>query len=1851
MDLDTLVKETIKRVVEGGKALGGDRIAQRDVQPTIDAFAKQVLAHIPHRSVHPLGSTGQKLESGDIDLAIDTDLDPRRIAEIVGELGFEKKLFPGLDQVSVLFPQHGPDELRLPRWVQIDLIKGDPEYLKWSHPSPADSKYKGFYTRAIANAIIRATTGEHVNVSRGIFRGDDPEKKYSTDLGSLAKRIGRGWTSQDLTMSLEKIWDKAKKTFSPEQLDQIREYVREFMVNKRAPFPEELNEAERSPHHPFERLQDAIVANLPRVKRITDVPPGSIRGGAVFRPATMAIHVVSDLPEPWKSYAVAHEAGHVKDLDTPEKIRRAQELVRALHSGKMTPEEGREYLELEKRGWDNAEWFLRKAGIPVDQRFKSRRETSMKTHRQAIRGVKSEGLEDVVYEALANVARGIVPGYGNFRHAVPTTKPSGTQKGHGNIGGSRNRGKAGYPVPPELGTKRGAEGFEDPGIEVLEKKEEKQHKGTCVMLPVPMPAAEVLAALGGTEPPEEMHITLFYKKGLTKKQIDKVEAIMGDLWTERAAPIDIDLQVVGSFDPSESSDWKKVIFAKVEEESVKKFRAELIRRLKEEGIEPDDTHPDFKPHITLAYIDPGEEMPISIDEPVRFSIDDFVVQRGIPAEELNEAVSQPEDLEFGIKHLDDLKPDEFMAFLKRYADEPLKLEISEKIDGSARMSFGVGGGTVWTQTKTGSRKATSSQYPDTEMFRAVKEAHKALETKRQQVIAAWPEGVSFMVAEVLYGEIPNAIEYGNNLIIIHGVHRTDGRTLGDKEAAAAAQQVVAALDGMTGDFGVEYKKTISPKDVMIPVRKEYDTLGQLYADLQKKPRDKETRTQFQKIQRSVKERMLKAIATRGSFYGQEGGDIEGLVFRDLESGQLYKLVDRDYFKKLNDFMWSWRNRLNKDVMGGFREVVARDVLGDEGAASNRLVGDIAKEADSPPGKTPEERADYAIAKYIAAHDLMKPDFYVHFQRSLMGAFEDITKLKTEWEQAKSREQTVTISGKTRVMRQGVKDRTTAAIQDAEAALQGIKAGMDVAGRIKDPMTQKVALFKLFMGHKFQRLAEKLSGSLDEGIFDPHDDTEERAKAMFPTGKPRNRKGAPTMAQIELVRAFGDKLERRLGTVVDTDSDFLGGGAHASAFDLHDGRVFKITNDVTDAAASAYFLKNPVKHVVKVFDAFEFPKAPGSWYTYYGIVVEKLFELDADEEQHLSKAGMYMDNVRGQSWNEVRANLEALHKQDIVELFRAYGLDQMVDEFAAAGFNTEDFHSGNVMKRADGTMVLSDLGYSTSSGDIGGLPKLEKKIYEGGPIDRMTGATDLSGAPRVDDVGLDDAQAANEAAGKWLKAATAATIMGLASPTSPPSAPKPDVTNIEEPIDIAPTRDDLVRAAARKHRISPLLIHAMINVESSGDPKAVSGAGAKGLMQLTPITVKHLGVKDPHDEAQAIEGGTRYIRQLLNRFKGKLDRALAAYNAGPTFVRKHGPESYPAETKEYIKRIRAEVARLKKLQGRKSGVEDVVKEVVGRVVEAIGDQYVGVTIGRYQPFHAGHAAIIRELARRYTRVIVFVAGLKNDKQNPFSYDLRLKMMEKSLPDVWTKIRVYPARIQDRGTGYVPGLIANVAQAGDLDPRQPVTILVGEDRIGAVKQQVEHNKKYEGQPGYFLGSMDVEALPGVKSDDEAGRISGTRVRKAIADGNRKEVVRLLDPHLVSDPGALEELLATMESEMKRHGPAPKPKMALEAIVEEVIAELGMGGLETGAGWSRGGAWGSSGWSRAVLAGDEDGDEVYQQMMRSPSTRMLPMANPGTPNSDLPGQNRVDREEDQADDLSDPTDLGEAVERAILNVLRRR
>lgn len=115
-------------------------------------------------------------------------------------------------------------------------------------------------------------------------------------------------------------------------------------------------------------------------------------------------------------------------------------------------------------------------------------------------------------------------------------------------------------------------------------------------------------------------------------------------------------------------------------------------------------------------------------------------------------------------------------------------------------------------------------------------------------------------------------------------------------------------------------------------------------------------------------------------------------------------------------------------------------------------------------------------------------------------------------------------------------------------------------------------------------------------------------------------------------------------------------------------------------------------------------------------------------------------------------------------------------------------------------------------------------------------------------------------------------------------------------------EGMIAQAAQRYGLDPAVLHGLIQQESGFDPNSQSSAGAAGLTQLMPGTASSLGVANPLDPGESIEGGARYLSQLMGQFGGNTTEALAAYNAGPGAVQQYGGVPPYAETQSYVSKV-------------------------------------------------------------------------------------------------------------------------------------------------------------------------------------------------------------------------------------------------------------------------------------------------------------------------------------------------------------
>jgi soluble lytic murein transglycosylase-like protein len=166
--------------------------------------------------------------------------------------------------------------------------------------------------------------------------------------------------------------------------------------------------------------------------------------------------------------------------------------------------------------------------------------------------------------------------------------------------------------------------------------------------------------------------------------------------------------------------------------------------------------------------------------------------------------------------------------------------------------------------------------------------------------------------------------------------------------------------------------------------------------------------------------------------------------------------------------------------------------------------------------------------------------------------------------------------------------------------------------------------------------------------------------------------------------------------------------------------------------------------------------------------------------------------------------------------------------------------------------------------------------------------------------LQAAQASPQAAGVGASATTLAAAQASLSPAG--LGASVDATAIAPAGTAGGRYDSLIAQAAARNGVDPAVLHGLIQQESGFDPNATSSAGALGLTQLMPGTASSLGVSEPLNPEQSIEGGARYLGQMLRQFAGNTADALAAYNAGPGAVQRYGGVPPYTETQQYVTKV-------------------------------------------------------------------------------------------------------------------------------------------------------------------------------------------------------------------------------------------------------------------------------------------------------------------------------------------------------------
>lgn len=662
---------------------------------------------------------------------------------------------------------------------------------------------------------------------------------------------------------------------------------------------------------------------------------------------------------------------------------------------------------------------------------------------------------------------------------------------------------------------------------------------------------------------------------------------------------------------------------------------------------------------------------------------------------------------------------------------------------------------------------------------------------------------------------------------------------------------------------------------------------------------------------------------------------------------------------------------------------------------------------------------------------------------------------------------------------------------------------------------------------------------------------------------------------ELIARHGIKIGLRVGM-----------GANGIAYDIGGGKILKVTEDDSEATASFNLVGKKLKHVVHIDEVFELPEVPGAG-KYYGIVQEKLHPLSAEERAGLNKVYNLVEELLVWNWDEhtreqnkkellqVRQdNPEKAEDVDYLlnsKLF--WGLFDIFEELKKYHIVWSDSSPDNLMKRGD-TLVAIDLGVSQSPDAT--IPPLKKEASE-----KMSGSMEGMNSNQREVVSNADGLINDfrklfarehitfdqnpKVAGAGSMAAAFETKEGkilkiTQDPTDAGAMAKLVGKNKKHIVEVF----RVFKLPTEKHywgilteKLKPIPGNGPTWESVTGDAKRLReamryssfldfrGGSWKDAVKLMQDRTKHKVENAPAAKAAEIQKLAYDSFDVLREFQipqmvddvHSLGIKMHDWHPGNIMIKANG--DYAVVDMGYSNVPSAGIPTL----------ESLVSRAQNTLREAKLDQ-VGVTLGRFQPFHRGHAAVVRDLTKKFDRVIIFVAGNNGDKKNPFSYQTREDMIKRSLPDVVSKIEIRPATFQGKSSGYLPGILSDVVKTGEssLKPDTAFQVVVGQDRVAEIKAQFERAKTAQ-EAGTELpfdpSAVTVGSIANVKNDDDAGRISGTQVRDVIAKGDKESFKKLVDPHLVSNPSDLEKIFGSLKKEMEPG--------KVESVVEEVLREL--------------------------------------------------------------------------------------------------
>jgi len=681
----------------------------------------------------------------------------------------------------------------------------------------------------------------------------------------------------------------------------------------------------------------------------------------------------------------------------------------------------------------------------------------------------------------------------------------------------------------------------------------EKHTGTFFALKVPPEVAQKIAVPGG-EAPEKLHVTLFYKKGLTDEQRKSASTVFVDACKKLAGGgVPVKLGGIGRFSASPGSDGKDVIYASVDSPSLQSIRQSMAMQWNEEGIDPDVEHA-FVPHVTLAYVDADAPSPVHRLDPVQFKSTRAVVKEAVTREDVFVVkTTQPlkkkvvvglakKDKKNGlvgkfvakIPHLDELDEASFASVVRSLRDGTAS--VTEKVDGSAHVTFGLDGGGLWVRSKHG----PAVRSPDDHVgpgSGALRWAHRTLENISEGLSKAWPLEALCATADVLDGPRPNVLPYFKTGLAVHGLYDRRGARLECQELLSFSSVLFEAprVDG----------------------RKLVKFLAG--------PRP------------TVQEALVRHVAGVRSSLGS--GPVEGVVVRTPD-GVVTKVVDRGFFTALNSALWGPREALDRGevreghripgVLEDFRRSVVR--LSGVSALGSHHIVDRVRSAGPGDVDTMFENWSRSSGAFVRGGSLDEAKSLAR------AAIADVDRL---WSSVSGRladgfDVSLTRADGSRHVERvdlshPVAERTAVAFDTARSWLAALAESKTVARFVRE-----------FVGPvRLARIREDVNGP-------------------------------PPSSPSQVIERYRQLLSKK-GLEPNLKRS-LGSGYHGEAYELAaHGKVLKVTDDEDEARAAQHVKGKTLRHVVKVFDVFSFPGA-----TWFGVVVEKLRELPEQTKEVLTR---------------------------------------------------------------------------------------------------------------------------------------------------------------------------------------------------------------------------------------------------------------------------------------------------------------------------------------------------------------------------------------------------------------------------------------------------------------------------------------------------------------------------------------------------------------------------------------------------------------------------------------------------------